>query len=212
MRDARGTIDRLLKGWDPALVDSAFDRQSLRYPWFANLRSDLDQLSRAHGACHAGTEPNALDGSQASWRVRCERGEIQFSLALTPSAAARIQSISWKEEFPPDEKSVEVAARLAGVVGKWSEKLAQGLFATDEAQRKAKVFLARLGAKHGTCDVDRPISSDGQGAATFRLQCAMSPADLVFRIDEKSGLVTDVTGGPPQDVKATCWEQPRLTE
>jgi CubicO group peptidase (beta-lactamase class C family) len=202
--EARDTVSRLLNKWDSALVDGTFDRLSLKYPWLASLRDDFARLSRDHGRCTPSGGVTPANRTQGKWRLRCERGDIQFEVALTPNKPSRIQNIEWKEEFPPGERLEGVARRLAGAIGRWDPAATADLFDVSLAPGTVNRTVARLAIDHGTCELDRPLSADGHGRAVFRLHCSEAPLDLSFRINEKSGRIIELSGAAPHEPGATC--------
>ncbi len=204
LADARDTVGRLLDKWEVALVDRTFDRASLKFPWLANLREDFARLTREHGRCSSEGAIRQHNRSQGGWRLRCERGAIEFTMSLTPSTPSRIQNIEWKQEFVPDERLQGAARRLTAAMRRWDETTTADLFDDSLDHGKARKVLGRLAIDHGTCEIDRPLSSDGRGRAEFRLRCSEAPLDLSFRIHDKTGRVTEMTGASPHEPGATC--------
>lgn len=94
---ARLAVDRLLAHWDDAQGRALFDPGSLKYSFFANVGEDLQRLARDHGACETDGELAASSATQASWRLRCAHGAIDFSLWLNPATVPRVQHLTWKE-------------------------------------------------------------------------------------------------------------------
>jgi CubicO group peptidase (beta-lactamase class C family) len=201
---ARETMSRLLEAWDPAVVARSYDEQSLRYAWHANLREELAALSRAHGRCQPDGPLRPYSRSHGAWRLRCERGAIEFTTFLTPSDPPRIQSSQWKEEFPPDDRAREAARRLSSLVGRSLDGAPQDLFDPTLDAGRARRSLARLSSQRSACELERPLSSDGQGRSTFLLRCSEGPLELWVRLHDKSGKVTDIGGGVPRDEEGMC--------
>jgi CubicO group peptidase (beta-lactamase class C family) len=101
LRDAQSRVNRLLARWDDDLGRATFDPGSLQYSWFSNIGQELQKLALAHGACAPDGELEASTATQASWRVRCARGAIDFSVWLNPATRPRVQLLTWKE-YPPE--------------------------------------------------------------------------------------------------------------
>lgn len=97
LEEARLGVDSLLAHWDEARGRALFDAASLKYSFFATVGEDLQRLAREHGVCEASGPLAASSATQASWRLRCARGAIDFSLWLTPASRPRIQHLTWKE-------------------------------------------------------------------------------------------------------------------
>jgi hypothetical protein len=101
LREAHSRVNRLLARWDDDLGRATFDPGSLQYSWFSNIGQDLQKLALAHGACAPDGELEASSATQASWRVRCARGAIDFSVWLNPATRPHVQLLTWKE-YPPE--------------------------------------------------------------------------------------------------------------
>ena len=100
LREAQLSVNRLLSRWDDNLGRATFDPGSLQYSWFSTIAQDLQKLALAHGACAPDGDLEASNATQASWRVRCARGAIDFSVWLNPATRPRVQLLTWKE-YPP---------------------------------------------------------------------------------------------------------------
>jgi hypothetical protein len=96
LTNASGSVNRLLRSWDSRVVRDTFDPVSLKYSFLANLREDFAALTRDHGRCEPEGGVHVSSATQASWRVRCDRGHIRFSLALSPTAQPLVQLVQWK--------------------------------------------------------------------------------------------------------------------
>jgi hypothetical protein len=100
LREAQLSVNRLLARWDEELGRATFDPGSLQYSWFAPIGDELRKLALTHGACERDGELAASSPKQASWRMRCAHGTIDFSLWLNPASRARVQLLTYKE-YPP---------------------------------------------------------------------------------------------------------------
>ena len=98
--ETTAAVDRLLERWDPALADRTFDPASRRFPWMSNLEAELARLSHDHGPCRRAGPLTTRSRTQATWRLECERGAIDFSAALTPSVPPRLQILEWTTQPP----------------------------------------------------------------------------------------------------------------
>jgi hypothetical protein len=72
----------------------------LQYSWFKSIGSDLQKLARQHGACEPEGDLLPSSATQASWRMRCAHGAIDFSLWLNPAARPHVQLLTYKQ-YPP---------------------------------------------------------------------------------------------------------------
>jgi CubicO group peptidase (beta-lactamase class C family) len=100
LREAQQRVNRLLSRWDDDLGRATFDPGSLQYSWFSTIGQDLQKLALAHGECAPDGELVASSATQASWRMRCTRGAVDFSVWLNPATRPHVQLLTWKE-YPP---------------------------------------------------------------------------------------------------------------
>jgi len=96
LANASANVNRLLRSWDPHVARDTFDPVSLKYSFLANLQEDFAALTRDHGRCEPEGNVHVSSATQASWRVRCERGQIRFTIALNPTAQPLVQLVQWK--------------------------------------------------------------------------------------------------------------------
>src|SRR5690606_6906425 len=139
---AREATTKLLERWDPALLDAAFDPQSLKYAWLSSLKQDFEKLRTDHGRCKSSGAMMALSRARGRWRMTCDRGAIELTVLLTPSNPPRIQMVEWKQELLPDEKARNVAKQLTALVSRWSDAAGDKLFASgaEEAKRATRLL------------------------------------------------------------------------
>jgi len=187
-------LTRLLSRWDDALAAASIDPHGLASSWLGHLRGDFEALAAAHGACEREGALRSEEPSSARLRLGCERGALEVELLLTPALPARIQAVHVREEFPPGERLEGVARGLVRALGTWDEA-APALFAPSLDVRRLKNAFEGLGLEHGSCSLERPLTSDGRAEARYRLACADGPRELGFRVDD-GGLVTRVAHGP----------------
>jgi CubicO group peptidase (beta-lactamase class C family) len=100
LSDAQLRVNRLLADWDDELGRATFDPGSLQYSWFKSIGDELQKLAREHGACEPEGALLPSNATQASWRMRCTRGAIDFSLWLNPATRPRVQLLTYKQ-YPP---------------------------------------------------------------------------------------------------------------
>src|SRR5207253_4700208 len=108
----------------------------------------------------------AQSRTRGRWRMTCEHGSIDFAVLLTPAVPPRIQATSWTEVLPPDERLQAMAQRLTAALGHPDDPASASLFDATADIAKERRTLTRLSFEHGTCDVDRVLSSDGRTRAT----------------------------------------------
>jgi hypothetical protein len=111
-------------------------------------------LSRAHGR----------------FRLRCERGALEFVAFLTPVAPPVIQMIEWRQELLVGDGELANARRVVAALN-GTAPLAPELLAPGADRARIERRLARWHAVYGSCVLDRSLWNDGQGAASVRLRC-----------------------------------------
>jgi CubicO group peptidase (beta-lactamase class C family) len=112
LQEAMLNVNRLLARWDDELARATFDAGSLQYSWFATIADDLQELARTHGACEPDGALMPSSATQASWRMRCSHGAIDFSLWLSPATRPRVQLLTWRE-YPPAGAPPDAAFTIA---------------------------------------------------------------------------------------------------
>ncbi|MET0390428.1 MAG: hypothetical protein ABW321_30935, partial [Polyangiales bacterium] len=202
--DAQQAVIKLLDGWDPALLARIVDQRAVHYPWYQTLQARLTNLTQAHGHCRADGALHADDRLSGVWKMRCERGEVAFTLDLTPTVPPRVHLLRWTELLPPDERANHVVAQLAAAIGGAPEQL-QPLLAAAAPQEQIGKQLAHAAIDHGTCVPERPIAGDGHSHVGFMLACTHGPLELAIELAE-DGLVNALALQKPHARDATCWQ------
>lgn len=91
---------QLLTRCDPALVARTFHPLTQRYSFVRSFRTDMERMSREHGACRAEGDVIPLSRAHGRFRVACERGSIELLAYVTPETKPVIQMIEWRRELP----------------------------------------------------------------------------------------------------------------
>jgi hypothetical protein len=134
---------------------------------------------------------------------------------MTPTVPPTVQDLDWKEEFPVDDAGTKMANRLTSLIAHWDDAVAADSFAPGVQQRSVRRAFARARIDYGVCTApagsgvferDRDAWSHAPGRPRFPLQCEEGPLDLSFKLDDKTGRVTEFSLNPPRRTDATCWE------
>lgn len=201
---ARDRVIRLLSKWEPELVTQTFDPQSLQYSFMRSLRPDMERMAREHGACHADGEVIPMGLAQGRFRLACVRGTIDVVAHLTPGVPPVLQALEFRQHLPVSEEAQTAARALTAVLN--GNPLPPTLLAASSDRPALEQRLARLRGYYGKCELEAPLSSNGQGQSTFRLRCTQGPLELTLRLDPKTSLVADVAGAEPRPYGAVCAE------
>jgi hypothetical protein len=213
--DAAASINRLVGGWDPALVAQTFDHASARFSWSATLRDDFALIAARHGQCRPRGALTTYGRHRGVWRLACDLGIVEFDALMTPGTPARVEILKWSDELPADEHQRAVASRVAAALGRWKEidAAADALLADKADHPRLRRAMAHLAIDYGTCGVEGGVVrtshepfGDESPQAIFRLQCAGGALDLQLTIDGATGRILDLDGHPPRDPAAICWK------
>jgi hypothetical protein len=135
--------------------------------------------------------------------MSCERGAINVVVYLTPHPKPLIQMIEWRRELPITEKEQAMAEKVIAALARSSPLPANALAPHVDAGPLEK-RLARLRGTYGDCSLEKPLSNDGNGEASFRLRCNDAPIELSIRFDPKTSLPLDFSAARPRAFGAVC--------
>jgi CubicO group peptidase (beta-lactamase class C family) len=207
---SRTAILSLLRAWDPALFEQTFDPDSARYSWNQRLRETFARLAREHGRCEASGELRAYGSHHAEFRLACERGALGFDALLSPTTPPRLQHVDLWQELMPDERTEQVARRLAQAIG--SRDAALDFLAPSFDAARLKKTLQRLGLSHGSCTIERgqiEVTHEPWGVQQkthYFLRCDAGTLEMNFNLDQKTRQLTSFEAFPARDPQATCWQ------
>jgi hypothetical protein len=134
--------------------------------------------------------------------MACDRGQIEFALALSPEAKPRLQTLLWDSSLPPSPLLQRAADTVVPWLARWDETARASLApnVNVEATRKTLTVLATT---HGPCKMDQPLLSDGATKAKFLLSCQGGPLELTVSVDPKTERITAVGAKAPR-TQANC--------
>jgi hypothetical protein len=183
----------------------------LRYAWFTDLQGQFARLTQEHGRCEPKTALQTSGPFQGIFQLKCERGDLEFDVWLTPGRPSQVQYLGIRQTFPADERALNAAAALAALLRSWNEVSAEQWLASQLDREKSRKTLARLALEHGACTLEhgtRQVEHAPFGAKTelrFRLACASGQLDLALALEESSGKILEFAARPPAPPDATCW-------
>ncbi|MEO8179571.1 MAG: serine hydrolase domain-containing protein [Deltaproteobacteria bacterium] len=200
---ASAEVDRLLDAWDDTGAQALFDSRFWRFQTLEKFREQMTELSRAHGRCQRNGTVKVNNLTRGSWQMTCESGEIAFVAALSPEIEPRLQTLLWEDSLPPSPALERLGAAVAPLIAQWDDSNARRILAPSVDMARTRKQLARVGATHGPCNVERALSSDGSTKARFLLACAEGALELSQTIDVRTGQITRLSLAAPRTM-ANC--------
>jgi CubicO group peptidase (beta-lactamase class C family) len=204
LRQAQRGVNQLLTRWEKAVVEMTFDPRDVHYPWFGQLEKDFGEMAREHGRCEPEGALRARVASQGSWRMRCERGAIDFIVDLSPTTPARVQWLRYERELPPDERLNQAARSVVAALGGTREPLSNLLAAgVDGAQIHNQ--LAHAAIDHGNCRIEHGVSTGGGARGVFVLTCDRGKLELALDLQPQTRQIAALNLGMPHAPGDPCW-------
>jgi CubicO group peptidase (beta-lactamase class C family) len=183
--------------WDASAARQTFDDSN---GFLATLRKGLAEDRDAHGACHV-TATTVQSATRFSWDTECDRGGEEWHVAID-GRRGLVTSIVGDDRFPPDPRLTEVAPVLAGLVGRWEDRIFRAHAAPTLELASTRRAFASGAAEHGRCKVERARDQADKLRGRFVLTCARGGSlQMDVRLDDRSGRVDSITLGPPPPAK-----------
>ncbi|HET7826448.1 MAG TPA: serine hydrolase domain-containing protein [Anaeromyxobacter sp.] len=187
-----GAIIDLLATWDPERAAAMFDASYGSYEPLDKLRARLGGVARAHGACRPAADADPENAMRGRMRLACERGQVDVSVELTSDVPPRIQSLVLDSFLPPTPALAAAGEAATGLLARWEDGAAAGLFAPRADLAAVRASFARVTRNQGACALSRAVKSDGAARATFLLACERGEAHLDVELDPATGRAATV--------------------
>jgi len=178
--ETREAVTTLVNDWDDAALskiaaDNLFLDQSLE-----DRRSETRTLHEKLGACRPDGDIRTENWLRGRFRLACERGWLDVTLTLAPTAPPTIQHLDLEEGRPltPALRTAIESTLRAASGGEASSALAS--FGDRQALARQ---LTALTASYGQCAIRDVLSGDGQTDARVSLQCDRGGIDLAVHAD-----------------------------
>ncbi len=197
---ARDAVVTLREKWDDSLATRAFSEALAAS--LPELQTDIAGDPKDHGACHV-TKTTADGIKHVEWELACDHGGQAFQLTI--DSQEKIVDIHRDDTFPPEPRLTAAVQPLAGLIGRWDERVVAPLVEAAVDRTDMKSAFAEAGALHSACKVDHVDPRGDKTHGRFALACAHGgPLELRATLDEKTGKLTKVTLGAPMVAGSKC--------
>jgi hypothetical protein len=193
---AQETVNALIKQWNDAAADAGFIPTFFDETPKAKLKTQLEELRSAHGACRPEGAIDAWNGLRGKWKLTCERGWIDLIVTLAPTVPPRIQFLQTDGVLPPSAALSSAANGLAALIGRWDKAAAAKLFDKGADLERMQKLFAATAEQRGACRVEQAIGGDGKTKTKIRLACDRYPITMDFSFAEKGEKVSTVKFSP----------------
>ena len=168
---AQRDVTQLVTNWDDALarrvvadnlfMDEPAERRAKRY----------GEMMQKHGSCRAAEPINAENALRGGWRVPCERGWLNVSITLAPTAPTPlVQSLFVQSVMPPDDAMTKAVNAVLPLIGS-SDKSAVSALAAPGTNVDGLIQHLAAAAPWGACRLRDVLGGDGANEATLRFTC-----------------------------------------
>jgi CubicO group peptidase (beta-lactamase class C family) len=167
-------------------------------------RLELAGYRALHGACSGYAPADLLTPQVARVAMHCERGALEMLVQLDAKGLiAGFGGVSRDVPAPP--AIARAGARLAGLVGKWDERVYRRILGADAAKSHAErvAFFEKVRAAHGACTV----ASYAHGLQSHELTLACDRGGevlLELEIGDKDEEAVKTFSMTPRGAGTTC--------
>lgn len=175
-------VTEMLPQWDEAAIAAA-STLALR-PGAQQLGAHVRWMVAALGACRLGPLKQATSAWSGVFRLECERGRAELTLALNTAREPKIAGlrVGWLDGTPSPE-----VQRAASEVLPLLERFDEAKFNEWFSPRFTRTSMERLAAimrfEYGACRLGRALEVSGPEGATFALACDKREAKLSIGLE-----------------------------
>ncbi|HQY65026.1 MAG TPA: serine hydrolase domain-containing protein, partial [Polyangiaceae bacterium] len=206
----RALVERWLAGLadtTQATYETTFSETFRDQIPLAAMRDVGSKLARRHGACKlAEPGPETADEQvtsrdEASLRATCARGSLRLHALADGGVFGgfRVESAG----LAPAPAVLRAAQQAAGLLARWDDARAAGLFTSDTKVDRIRAALAAQSAESGKCSLG-PGDGDGEDDARFPLRCERGVPMWLSVGLEKDGRVSTLLLTPRGGPRSTC--------
>ena len=193
---ARDAIAGLVNGWtDRAMIELAADNLLLDRP-LDSRRTEVARLRESLGACRTAGAISAENWLRGAFRLTCDRGWLDVTFTLAPTAPPKVQYLALREGKPLTEPLAARIASLASLASEFRDEVAAETFASDTAARAFAPVAEAMGAQYGVCRVGPTLAGDGTRSARVQFDCQRGSAVAVVAATP-DGRIERVSFQPP---------------
>ncbi|MCW5983061.1 MAG: beta-lactamase family protein [Bryobacteraceae bacterium] len=197
----RDAIFRLWRDWN-ARDAEALAADNLFLDRAAGVRrKEVDEIKAAVGRCGEPGDVRPENLLRGSFRMPCDRGVIEVTFTLAPTAPPRAQHLEFRRIAAPSEGVAALAAQVAALIASPSDDRIVALAAPSLDTAALRRDLGLLRNSHGACRAGEPLGGDGKWSARFRFECDRGPVEASLRAAE-DGKLAHASFARPRD--AAC--------
>ena len=183
--EARQAVTTLVNDSDDAALskiaaDNLFLDRSLD-----DRRSETRTLHETLGACRPDGDIRTENWLRGRFRLACQRGWLDVTLTLAPTAPPTIQYLELEEGRP---LAPALRTAIESTLHSASGAEASSALASFGERQAVASQLTALTASYGQCAIRDVLSGDGQTDARVSLQCDRGAIDLVVHADAEGRL------------------------
>jgi CubicO group peptidase (beta-lactamase class C family) len=152
----------------------------------AEIAREADHLRKVHGAC---ADPQPVEVHTpwgARYEATCERGRIEYDDVHADADGKLLGASVTSRDLPPSPAMAGAAARIAGLIGGWSDATYEQVLAPTFPRPAMQDFFRGVRAQYKSCKVGKAMAGDGERRATLALACAAGgDLALSLALDDK---------------------------
>ncbi len=185
LAEARDSIAGLVRAWsDDAAIRIAAGNLPLDRP-LARRREELAALRTRLGDCRPEGDLTAENWLRGSFRMRCERGWLDVTFTLAPTAPPAVQHLTFWPGQPLGPAASALVDRLASLTTTgWEESQARAVLGDAEDVDGARRQLDALRLHQGACRAGAVLEGDGERRFTVRFTCERGRTDVRIATDD----------------------------
>jgi CubicO group peptidase (beta-lactamase class C family) len=186
---AQKDVTQLVMNWDDALAQRIAADNLFLDETMSRRAARIRELQTKHGTCTPATTIDAENALRGRWRLKCERGWLEVSITLAPTAPPLVQFLNVQSTLPPDQNMEKTFDSLVRLLQTWDAKTAEGMAASGfDLDRMRRQFAAANA--WGVCKLGETVSGDGKREAAVKLMCERGNMFARVSVDEANKLKT----------------------
>lgn len=152
-------------------------------------RAEVERMKKTLGACDRVGDVSAENLLRGSFRMNCERGAVNVSFTLAPTAPPKVQFLRFEIIQVLNAGMKTAVTGLVAQIASPADDRLGAIAATTFDTAGFRRSLDPVRAAYGSCRMGEPVAGDGATDARVRLDCDRGALDLRVRLDS-GGKVT----------------------